>query len=434
MGEAQVSTSLTSGSTVGSQATARTVDFGPEGGSTFRVTHVTVAYQAVGGIESQIAGYASALPQVEFEVVAASSPGLPAWERVLPNLVVCRFPPLRPDDRPTQARGPRLKHVGWACQEGQRLQQMMAHLRRTAPSILHLHHLPADHLLRAAGKVAPWLANAVLRALAGFHRLGRPVVLTYHGNLNWPPNSPECRVAQGLKEYGLHCADVCTAVERSSYLHFREQLPGARRCREVAFTPNAIDTRLFAPQAFPPLPPLRVGFVGRWDAVRGTDLLGEVLTHLPEGIRVDIAAGVHNTATFLSEAPACLRQESVKVRLNLRQEDMPAFYAAIHVLLNPVTVESISRATLEAMACARPAIMTAVGDRYPTIPGQTGYVVPDDPQAVLGLLQRLRGCGDELRASGERAHRLVSGEFDIQKAAQRMLGLYMAATALGPAL
>jgi len=100
------------------------------------------------------------------------------------------------------------------------------------------------------------------------------------------------------------------------------------------------------------------------------------------------------------------------------RNDVPRLLPAIDVfVLSSVTVECFPIALLEAMACARPAVCTAVGGIPEMInDGETGYLVPpkDPPQRAARLVRLLQ---DPLtaRRMGRAARARVEAEFDLDR-------------------
>ena len=85
--------------------------------------------------------------------------------------------------------------------------------------------------------------------------------------------------------------------------------------------------------------------------------------------------------------------------------------------MSSVTVECFPIALLEAMACARPAVCTAVGGIPEMINnGETGYLVPPkDPQQLADRLVRLLRDPQGARRMGRAARDRVEAEFDLDR-------------------
>lgn len=98
--------------------------------------------------------------------------------------------------------------------------------------------------------------------------------------------------------------------------------------------------------------------------------------------------------------------------------DAGRLLSAIDVFaLSSVTVECFSIALLEAMACARPAVCTAVGGIPEMInDGQTGYLVPPkDPQQLAIRLVELLSDPRTARRMGRAGRDRVEDEFSLDR-------------------
>ncbi len=100
------------------------------------------------------------------------------------------------------------------------------------------------------------------------------------------------------------------------------------------------------------------------------------------------------------------------------RHDVPRLLQAIDVfVLSSVTVECFPVALLEAMACARPAVCTAVGGIPEMISdGETGYLVPPkDPQQLAARLVKLLRDPLTARRMGRAARARVEAEFTLDR-------------------
>jgi len=107
------------------------------------------------------------------------------------------------------------------------------------------------------------------------------------------------------------------------------------------------------------------------------------------------------------------------------RRDIAAIDNALDVAVCSSVSESFPNAIGEAMACGVPAVVTDVGD-CPQLVGDTGRVVPaDSPDALADAIVELANLPREARAAlGARARARVSGEFSVERIAQRYMDLY----------
>jgi glycosyltransferase involved in cell wall biosynthesis len=106
--------------------------------------------------------------------------------------------------------------------------------------------------------------------------------------------------------------------------------------------------------------------------------------------------------------------------------DVARLLHAIDVFALTSTTECFPMALLEAMACARPAVCTAVGGIPEMInDGETGYLVPPkDPAQLAARLVRLLSDPQTARRMGRAGRHRVEAEFDLDRsveAAQRAI-------------
>jgi glycosyltransferase involved in cell wall biosynthesis len=115
----------------------------------------------------------------------------------------------------------------------------------------------------------------------------------------------------------------------------------------------------------------------------------------------------------------------LRIRSNVHfagvRHDVARLLRAIDVFtLSSVTVECFSIALLEAMACARPAVCTAVGGIPEIInDGETGYLVPPkDPQQLAIRLVDLLSNPQTARRMGRAGRDRVETEFSLDRSVE----------------
>jgi glycosyltransferase involved in cell wall biosynthesis len=169
----------------------------------------------------------------------------------------------------------------------------------------------------------------------------------------------------------------------------------------IVVVPCGVDVERFTPSG--PVEPrtarLRLLQVGRLVPRKGADVALRALRRVPDA-ELLLAGGP--SADRLDDDPeaqrlrALARDLGVADRLVLlggvERSRMPALFRSADVVLCPPRYEPFGIVPLEAMACARPVVASAVGGHLDTVAdGRTGRLVPpDDPEAlaaaVAGLL------------------------------------------------
>ena len=164
--------------------------------------------------------------------------------------------------------------------------------------------------------------------------------------------------------------------------------------------------------------------VGHLRRVKGTDVLiraaGRVCRRYPGAVFL-IAGSVHEP-DYVRELQALVAQLGLErnVRFLGKSDKAWTLLKLCDVFCLLSRSEGMSNALLEAMACGRPCVATAVGGTPEVIEnGRSGWLVPsgDDAAAAERILSLLED-GERAREMGEAARRVVEERFS----AQRMIG------------
>jgi glycosyltransferase involved in cell wall biosynthesis len=296
----------------------------------------------------------------------------------------------------------------------------------------------ADDRGRLSGEVAAPARYRVGGLLAAVRRVWAADVLVTHWTFSFR------RLSTGSLALGLllRTPTVCVVHTAPAHMEFNRLrcLPTWSRrsmvtltrlmmqhCRVVALTPLHADalrdagipvtdvcplpvsgSTSNARQADAPAPPencdLRViGVAGELSAIKGTDRLPALISHLtgPYSVRI---AGTGPMSSWLAEIVDALspqQRSSVEMLGLLKPSDMPAFYRAIDVLLLPSRSEAQPRVVLEAMHAGVIVITPVESHGFGLVrPGETG---------LLADLVNPCACAEALavlRAEPTRLHRM----------------------------
>jgi glycosyltransferase involved in cell wall biosynthesis len=209
---------------------------------------------------------------------------------------------------------------------------------------------------------------------------------------------------------------------------FAQAVPGA--ARSAAVIPGAgVDLERFRPAPEPPGDPV-ILLAARLLRSKGVTEFGEAASLLRErGVACRfVLAGAPDPGN-----PESLTAEEVSdlvagagVEWSGYRADMPALYAASHIVCLPSWAEGCPKVLLEAAAAGRPAVGSDIpGIRMVIQPDVTGILIPvRDVAALADAIERLV-CDVALRRRlGESARRLAEAEFGIATTADRVARVY----------
>ncbi len=191
------------------------------------------------------------------------------------------------------------------------------------------------------------------------------------------------------------------------------QMPGA-----------GVDTQLYAAVAEPDAGPIIVGVAARLVRSKGVDLAVEAVKAL-RGAGLDIVLRIagapdsDNPGTVSTEELARWRQ-SEGVELLGRVGDINGFWARAHIACLPSRGgEGLPRSLLEAAACGRPIVTTAIPGCADFATPEIGLTCPpEDPEALAEALRQLATQQDRRQAMGAAARRKVIAGYTEQHAAE----------------
>jgi len=131
--------------------------------------------------------------------------------------------------------------------------------------------------------------------------------------------------------------------------------------------------------------PLRLVTVGRFDWVKGYDLLLPALARLAErGVEFTLDVVGHGVLEPRLRAEATRLGIAERIRWRGGDVDLPPLLAASHAFVTTTRAEMFGIAVLEAMACGLPVLAPAVGSLVEVVDdGASGRLLPFDPEGTL---------------------------------------------------
>lgn len=108
------------------------------------------------------------------------------------------------------------------------------------------------------------------------------------------------------------------------------------------------------------------------------------------------------------------------------EEVVARYYRAADVYLHPARADTFPTSVLEAMACGRPVVGSAVGGIPEQVrEGETGYLTAvGDARGMADAILTLLGDDERRRGMGERAAEVAREEYDVQRQVESVLGWY----------
>ncbi|MFG2815044.1 glycosyltransferase family 4 protein [Streptomyces sp. NPDC048410] len=293
--------------------------------------------------------------------------------------------------------------------------------------------LPGEvrRLARLAGEVRPALVHAHSAKAGLAARLalrGRvPTVFQPHAWSFEAVGGATAALALRWERFGARWAERVVCVSEA------ERTTGVRAGVRASYAvvPNGIDLERFSPApaaaARAELPGLGAGplvvCVGRLCPQKGQDVLlaawERVLTVLPEARLVLVGDGPDRERLSQLAGP--------RVQFAGDVADVVPWYRAADLVVQPSRWEGMALAPLEALACARPVVLSDVDGACESLPPALAgrcLVPPGDPDALAAAVTGLL-CDAPLRADlGAQGRRHVLTTHDVRLAAERIADLY----------
>jgi glycosyltransferase involved in cell wall biosynthesis len=195
----------------------------------------------------------------------------------------------------------------------------------------------------------------------------------------------------------------------------------------VAYIPNGVERRFFAPRKFERRGPLRLLYAGTWLDQRGIfylrDALRKIAPRLP-GLTMTFAGpGVpgEEILRFFGDDLAPL----IIVRPSVPAERMQDLYAEHDIFVFPSIVEGLPNVLMEAMASSMPVITTETCGMTDIIENNfNGLLIPPADAGALGeAILQLANCEDLSRKLGMAARETME-RFTWERTAKMVEALY----------
>src|SRR5690242_4726822 len=263
---------------------------------------------------------------------------------------------------------------------------LAARWREQPPDVAHAHFW-------MSGLAALWAARRPVPVVETFHALGR-VKRRWQAEADTsPPERPgaEATIVRRAAAVIATCTDEVS--ELAAY--------GARP-ETMYVVPCGVDGDCFRPEpdtgASAPSSPARVLSLGRLVPRKGNDTVIAALAGVP-GAELVIAGGPDpgqlqgdpEVARLSRVAEACGVADRVRFTGRVPHEHVPALLRSADIVVSAPWYEPFGIVPVEAMACGKAVVVSAVGGHLDTVEdGTTGRLVPPrDPAALTGVLRQL---------------------------------------------
>ncbi|KUL36877.1 glycosyl transferase [Streptomyces sp. NRRL F-4489] len=350
-----------------------------------------------------------------------------------------RDAPDPPDEVPLR-RGVTVRHVSAGPPRHIPKDELLPHMaefarelaedwRRRPPDVAHSHF---------------WMSGLATLGAAREHEL--PLAHTYHAlgsvkrrHQKGDDTSPPSRIATEV-DIGTGCGQVIATC--------RDEVTELRRMgippRKVSVVPCGVDPSVFTPEG--PVAPRDDAHpmllqLGRLVPRKGAAVSIAALARLPEA-RLVIAGGPPpdrldadpEVRRLRAVAEAAGVADRVRFTGGVPTGDVPALLRAADVVLCPADYEPFGIVPLEAMACGRPVVATAVGGQLDTVVDTvTGRLVPPgDPEALADAVAGLLADPAYRAACGAEGRRRVLARYGWDTVAEATESVYRALLAPRP--
>ena len=324
---------------------------------------------------------------------------------------------------------------GWVREPGRRITEPPRHgvvvVRLPTHGVVWSQPIAPGYL-----GAARWPADVVylhrphpLADLAALAARG-PLILLHHSDVQ---RQRAVRVAYGPLAHLVARRAAAVVVAAAANLRHAHDLGPAGRAK-ARVIPFGVDERRFAPKdsvsrpaAFPPPTSGPVGlFVGRLVSYKGLDVLLRAMAG--SALRVVLVGGGPERGALESQAAKLGLGDRVVFAGEIGADDLLRFYRAADYFVLPSTTaaEMFGVCLLEAMACAKPVITTALTTGVGEVNARdvTGLEVPPGDHAALrAAMERLTTDREMRLRMGSAGRERVLANFTLAQMIDRHLAL-----------
>lgn len=291
---------------------------------------------------------------------------------------------------------------------------------RTRPEVVHTHNVTGFSPL--VWKTIAKLGVPVVHTLHDYYALCLRSSMYYRGR-NCDSLHRSCRIFKvPTRQWSRY---VTAVVGVSRFVLDRHRDFGAFDGVPASVVGNPVGANTHRPATVLPGAPLRLGFLGRIEQIKGIELLLEACAS-PAGRGTHLAVAGSGNEDYVTDLRRRYASDRIAFVGAVRSE---AFHASLDVLVAPsLWHETFGLSILEAQSFGVPAIASNRG-AFPALvtPGETGFLFePDRPAELSNLIASLSARPEQLELMSA-ACIASAARFDIEKILSQYEAIYRSA-------
>jgi len=371
-------------------------------------------YPFLGGIATHIEQIIVGIPEYSFDIITNAVAGQPVKEKFRNNTLIIR---IGPDDltlsHPGFEKLPKYYYPQIVFNHVRRIRRKMNVLKINRFQVLHVHGPVVEP---SSFHLDTKFHTTFFSSLSNFSKIKCKKVITCHGLASHFNKSPEVK---NIETRLLNQFDRIICVDEYVYEDAKKMIEDLGK---ITFIPNSVDTSVFSYKEMEKHSELTIGYIGRLSVEREFSLVEELIEKKPDYMKLLLV--IAGSDKKVKEVMSKYKSPDIKVLPNVPPSELPKHIYDMDILLNPVSYEGSSRATLEAMSCGRPAIMLDIGNRYPIIDNENGFLIKNDVNELLKLLDELKNSKEKLQQMSVRARKIIENEYSNEVIIPKIKRIY----------
>ncbi|MBI5229334.1 glycosyltransferase family 4 protein [Candidatus Micrarchaeota archaeon] len=307
-------------------------------------------------------------------------------------------------------------------------------LEKTSFDVLHVHGpVSYSNTVIAGSLFLP------LYGMQAWTRVEKPVIFTFHGlpevvlknKYSYPPFYPFFDLWKKIEKKNIEKSEKVICVDKYviEELKNREDIESEK----LVYIPNGIDLEKFKPvkksESIRKLNEksnlkldenaLVFSFINRLSKEKGIDSI----TRLAERLNGEFKFMIVGSGVLEKEVELLCKKDGRFLHIpHVETSLVPLVLNASDFIVSPFRHPGSTRTNIEAIACGKPVITTAIGDRYPAVDGKTAFIY-SKPDELRKILQEIIDGARSIR-NAERNCASVIRNFDLRIVSANVLKVY----------